>query len=392
MPGRALIFCTAYARTPGEWETRYALWRRAVERIGLRDATVLMVDDGSGILPAGPELSVHTVESLEDASRLHLPPGLHVAHFRDRLGRAEIYDFPGWHRSFAFGCRAAAAGGFERAIHLESDAHLISARAHDFFRGFNDGWAALWSERYQFPEIAAQVAAGAGVAAMGEWSHRTYEALRHHVHESALPFTHVERGLVGDRYGEDLDQIPAEADWATQVQALREPAYYWWLNGGAPNDAPPLIDWTFGRDGNLEAPIGDGWSNPERTHRWMLGLQSVVALPLLPDGAEFMLLLNLMAHVRPNLPRQRLFLFLNETWLGDFEVIAAGFLGVALPGGALRRDGRDKLRFIHPDARIPRQLSDVQDRRWLSLALVRLRIYAAAADTAWDAAPPATPG
>lgn len=377
-PMSTLVFCTAYARTQGEWTTRYTHWLRAVRHPDLAATTILLIDDGSPILPGWPDVTLHTVETLQDAARLPSAPGVHLVHFPDRLGRIETYDFPGWHRSFAFGCRFAAAHGFSRAIHLESDAHLISSRARAFFRTFENGWAALWTERYQFPEIACQVAAGTGIAAMADWSHRPYDTLRHQVHESALPFTHVERGLAGERWGEFDDQVPAGTDYATQIQPLREPAYYWWLDGtpvAAPNTAPPLIDWFFGRGGNTEAAIGDGWAGPERTHRWMLGLQSVVALPLLPEGRDFTLLLNMMAHVRPSLPRQRLFAFVNETAIGEYDLIGTCFVGFDLPGTALRRDGRDKLRFIHPDARVPRLISEVQDRRWLSMALIRLRIF-----------------
>jgi hypothetical protein len=337
---------------------------------------VLIVDDGSDTLPGWAGLRIFSGADLADAARIGLHDGPVLFHFTERLGRADIYDFPGWYRSFVFGALYAEANGFDRVIHLESDAFLISPRAQANFRDFQDGWAALWSERYQFPEIAFQVVAGESLRTLAEFARRPYEALRLQVHETALPLTHVERGLTGDRYGEDTDQIPAGVDYAAQVQELREDSYYWWLEGTAPPDVAPVVDWGFGQDGNLTAPIGDGWARPEPAHRWMTGLLSVLSLPVLPAGQDFVLLLIVMPHVRGDkLPRQRLMLYVNETKVGEFEVVLTWRVGCVIPAGALRRDGTDRLRLLHPDAAAPSAISNHPDGRRLALGLKRMKIF-----------------
>lgn len=376
---RTLVFCTTHAVTPSAWERRYRTWLRAVQRPALGATTILLVDDGSETLPGWPGVAVRCGHALEDAARLPPRPGVMLYHFGKRLGRAAIYDFPGWHRSFAFGALFGEAHGFDRVVHLESDAHLISPRAHDWVRSVADAWAAPWCDKYNFPEIAVQVAAGSGVRAMADFARLPYDALRNEVHETALPLTHVERGLTGGRYGEDHDQIPSEADYSAQVQVWREPAYYWWLEGGAPNPAAPLIHWRFGREGGMAAPLVEGWSAAEAEHRWMLGLESVLLLPPLPPGRAFTLLLDFMPHIRPNWPRQRLIVFVNDTPAGEHDLTSTSFAGFVLPGAALRRDGTDRLRFLHPDARTPHALAGIDDRRLLSVALLGLKIFPAAA-------------
>ena len=372
---KTLVFCTAYARTASDWSRRYRQWLRAVNRPALAADTILIIDDGSETLPGWPGVALHSGNSLADAARLPARPGVMLYHFAKPLGRADIFDFPGWHRSFAFGALFGEAGDFDRVIHIESDAHLISDRAHIWFREFAEGWASLWSARYNFPEIALQVAAGRGVGAMADFARQPYDALRGAVHEDKIPFTHVERNLTGERYGEDLDQVPSDADYVAQVQTLREPTYYWWLEGRLPNTAPPLIDWHFGHSGNMAAPLGDGWAAAEAEHRWMLGLESIVLLPNLPARKDFTLLLTVIPHVRLHLIRQRLILFVNDAPVGEYEVTQTSYLGFRLPSGPLRRDGTDRLRLLHPDGRPPSAISDHPDRRWLSLALVRLRIF-----------------
>jgi hypothetical protein len=38
------------------------------------------------------------------------------------------------------------------------------------------------------------------------------------------------KDFVGDRYGEYLDHIPADADYAVQVLGDQPADYYWWLD------------------------------------------------------------------------------------------------------------------------------------------------------------------
>ncbi|MEJ0044774.1 MAG: hypothetical protein WDN04_00360 [Rhodospirillales bacterium] len=88
----------------------------------------------------------------------------------------------------------------------------------------------MWCEKHQFPEIAIQVIGADQLASLAAFARAPYAALVGKLHEWLLPYTEVERGMVGDRYGEGGEEVPRDADFACQVQCQREPGYYWWLH------------------------------------------------------------------------------------------------------------------------------------------------------------------
>ncbi len=91
------------------WETRYRSWLDAVVA-GRIDATqLLMVDDGSPVLPGWPDTPVCSGSTLADAAPLVGRTGPALFHFTNHLGRPDMLEFPGWHRSFAFAVAYAEA-------------------------------------------------------------------------------------------------------------------------------------------------------------------------------------------------------------------------------------------------------------------------------------------
>ena len=244
---RTLVFCTAHVGpdTPaqGGWQARYRRWVDAVRCGGLRFDQALIIDDGSATLPDWPDLAIIDEPTL---ARSHAPLVLH--HFADRLGRRGLSDFPGWVRSFFFAARYAQAHGFDRVVHLESDAFLVSRRIVAWCNGVEDGWQALWCPRYSRPEAGIQVIAGAGVEAWRRFAAQPVEAMAGQVIETTLPFTQVERGFIGDRYTEAAALVPRSADWCMQAECPPGVApldFYWWLPvqaaGGARAAAAGLL-------------------------------------------------------------------------------------------------------------------------------------------------------
>ena len=115
----------------------------------------------------------------------------------EHLGRTSVFDFPGWHRSFAFAARYAQVHGFRKVIHLESDAFLVSRRIQQHFNDFREGWAAVWSSRYTFPEITVQVAAGRDVGRMAAFFQRSYAEMVGRLHEWSSPLHACRQGFRG---------------------------------------------------------------------------------------------------------------------------------------------------------------------------------------------------
>jgi hypothetical protein len=294
-----------------------------------------------------------------------------LAHFRTRLGRADILNFPGWHRSFCFAALYAQAHGFDRVIHIESDAFIVSRAGSDFLAGFDQGWAAFWSARYDMPESAIQVAAGEGLRRMAEFARQPYEALIGRTHEREIPFTAVAKAFRGDRYGEFSDTIPRDADYAAQVPSGRERAFTWFLPGRAPpSPAVQSIRWDFCA-GDAPAALLDGWSPPEPRHNWMVGAESTLVLPALRGNGDAVLRLRVTPHVFGDvLTSQRLLLTLNGRKLREFFVTLEAVLGCDVPAAWLGRPGGDVLRLIHPDAAAPCDLSPAaSDSRRLALSV-----------------------
>jgi len=230
-PEKTIVFCTAFVPIEGDqyytWNIRYRIWVEAVRRLGIRIDQILLVDDGSEILPDWPDLTI-----INEGDDLRCDAPLVLYHFRHRLGRRDISDFPGWVRSFFSVSRYADANDFQKIVHLEADAFLISSRACDYVNGFRDGWIAPWCKRHERPESGIQIIAGSGLETYKNWSERPVESFANKVIETTLPFSQIAYELLGDRYGEYESRVPRSADWCMQafpssLVSLEE--YFWWM-------------------------------------------------------------------------------------------------------------------------------------------------------------------
>ena len=362
------------------WNTRYRRWLDAVLAADVDATQVLIVDDGSSVLPGWTDTPIYSGSTLADAAALAERSGPALFHFTEHLGRLDVMNFPGWHRSFAFAVAYAEAAGFDRVIHLESDAFLVSPRMRAYVRARTRGWTAMWCEKYQFPEIAVQVIGTDQLPALVAFARAPYAGLIGTLPEFALPCTEIERDMVGDRYGEAEKDVPRTADFACQVPCQREPGYYWWLSEPPTPEAPPAerrIDFIFGRSGNADGHAFEGWAEPEATQQWMISVASVFALPALAPAIEYELVAWVIPYLAMQQPRlQRLILQVNQTVAAEFDIDEEQYIGCALPAALFRRDGTDRLLLLHPDAVSPRSLGESDDERMLAVALRRLSLIA----------------
>lgn len=219
------IFCTSFANSPNEWNGRYRRWLQGIRSSQLEYDNILIVYDGSPVLPDWTDTVIGTDEIDET------PPGeLLLYHFRERLGRKAVFDFRGWHRSFTFAGRYAHARGFEKVIHIELDAFLIGSRVQRYFSDTVSGWTTLWCPRHGLPESAIQVIAGASLGKFAElYRTHPHEKLIGREFEYQLPFDVIEKRFNGDRFGEYLSFVPGNAEYAVQLRDGQTDDYYWWL-------------------------------------------------------------------------------------------------------------------------------------------------------------------
>jgi hypothetical protein len=236
---KTLVFCTAYA-SPSDfyysWDVRYRIWIEAIRRSSLVYDQILLVDDGSAELPGWNDVKV-----IHDSDGLLCGAPLVIRHFGTSLGRPRPGYVPGWVRSFFSVAQYAEINGFTKIIHLEADAFLITQRAVDYVNGLHDGWSTVWCARHQWPESALQVVAGSGLRAFRALAEKPVEEFAGACIEWTLPFTYVERDLMGDRYGEEGRKPPRAADWCSQAAPPKFADYYdyfWflpWLKSVFPN-------------------------------------------------------------------------------------------------------------------------------------------------------------
>ena len=218
-----LAFCTAYASHSQVWESRYRRWVEAMQSNSLNFDLLMLIDDGSASLPDWPEADV--LVSLDERPRHRTA----IYHFHRRLGRPALFAYPGWFRSFCLAARYAEKHGFEKVVHIESDAFLISSRAVQWANSVTDGWEAPWSEHHRFPETAIQVMAGSGLRAYFEFCQIPYSRIVGLEAEVCVPFTAINRDLRGDRLRPPNADIPRDYDWVAQTTPSADRSYYWWL-------------------------------------------------------------------------------------------------------------------------------------------------------------------
>lgn len=234
---RSIFFCTSYIADAHAWKTRYKRWLDYHQALDFGDNFFVMIDDASPFVP--PESEVIVTAPGETFSN-KLPT---IVRFSDRLGRNSLLSYPGWWRSFLHSVELARSLGAQKIIHVESDAFIISPRMRAYINGLHSGWTTFWADSYNFPETAIQVICEDQFEALASFKEKSPSDLEGKFAEELLPFTHVNRAMIGDRYSEFRvpllrtgllrsrkfnrlkffqgdqfrERIPAAADFATQV-------------------------------------------------------------------------------------------------------------------------------------------------------------------------------
>ena len=371
---KTLVFCTSYAASELDWNNRQGVWIKALQCSALHFDQLLIVDDGSSVLPKWAHVEiVRETDAPRSEDVVSDAPIVLYTH-ENRLGRQSVFQFPGWYRSFAFGVLYGAAHGFEKIIHLESDAFLISDRIQRHFNQFTSGWFAVWCEAYLFPEIAIQAAAGNEIAAMAAFVREPYSQLAGQIHEYLIPFTHIERAFIGNRYGEMIGHVPRQADYSTQTHSGQPDAFYWWISSADGRDSDRRMVT------RLRAPFAadlleGSWSGPEAGMNWMLDFDSSLFLPPIEESTEHDLELDLLPCLFQDRKQQRLYVLVNGLLVNAVSLYRSTTILSHVPAGVLRRDRLNHIRFFHPDAFAPNEVGSHPEHRRLSIALAGCALF-----------------
>lgn len=130
----------------------------------------------------------------------------------------------------------------------------------------------------------------------------------------------------------------------------------------------------FGKGGNGNACLRDGWSAPEDGFVWALGPQSTLDLALPPAPGRIFLELTVQPFVRaPLVPAQRFDIVANGHTISRRRLSWFATLRVEIPAAAAQ-DGQLLLSFHHPDAVAPASLGADGDGRALAVQLHALTL------------------
>ena len=214
---KSFIFCTSYFKNESEYVSRYLKWINFYKNLEFsKDKPLILIDDGS------PDVSFCKDINIIDAdleSRDFLGQDLdevNLVRFPNNLGRLSHLAYFGWWRSFLFSFDIAQKYNYEKIIHVESDCFLLTHKIVDEIEGFEDGWLTYWTDKYLFPETNIQVITSQKffekkeIETLLEREKRKSFGFQDSFHaEKVLPFTFVNKKMMGDRYGEEgLKQKP----------------------------------------------------------------------------------------------------------------------------------------------------------------------------------------
>lgn len=195
---KTLLFCTAYFDTGIQ---RYIDWVNYYKE-KLPNCEMLILHDGPINIELKNKLFKETNNYIGEKNLKDFPDKL--------LHQHPI--FPSWWRSFLHGLREGK-NDFNKIIHIESDAFVLSQRLLDYINNTNHGWVALFSQKYGFPESAIQIINEDSFYRIDKMP-EMHDFVK--IVEFVLPYTHVEKSFIGDRYGEDGKLPKHEIDYACQ--------------------------------------------------------------------------------------------------------------------------------------------------------------------------------
>jgi hypothetical protein len=210
---KTLLFCTSFFDNKNVLDKRYKKWLDYYNNSNLIFDQCLIIDDGSPIIPKWNDISIITKEN-----NLDIQPNNKTifVHFDNNLGRLNVRNYPGWYRSFKFAAKYAKKFNFEKIIHIESDAYIISDKCFNVINTLHEGWNTFWCSEHNFPESSIQIIGKDKINSFHNFTNQNYEKFIDNSIECFIPFTNIIKNLKGGRYGENYKTLPDNIDFCCQ--------------------------------------------------------------------------------------------------------------------------------------------------------------------------------
>lgn len=129
---------------------------------------------------------------------------------KTRLSRWSQHAYGFWYSAFGKAAKYAIDNKYEKIIHIDTDVYLLKPRICDYVNNFTTGWLCFFCPMHNYPESTFQLIGKDKFETMYEFMTRDFlEFYPNDLAETRIPWTHVEKNFVGDRYGErNLQQTP----------------------------------------------------------------------------------------------------------------------------------------------------------------------------------------
>lgn len=197
-----MIFCTSSIDTKYDWILKYMLWDAMNSYTNITTSPDLfIINDGelssevkSTIWQSGYDIRINdSYIKGQGVNRLNI-----ICHY-PKLGKLH---YRGWCRSFFSSLDIAEEYNYDKIIHIESDAFVLSDRLWKYLYDIKEGWEVLWCPRYNMPENAIQVICKDSFHEFRQQADRFKDGIRQGIIENLLPYKKINKDFIGDRYGE----------------------------------------------------------------------------------------------------------------------------------------------------------------------------------------------
>ena len=136
----------------------------------------------------------------------------------------------------------------------------------------------------------------------------------------------------------------------------------------------------FSAAGNSDCYVGEGWAEAEATHRWTMGRESHVLLPVAEPGPGCVLVINATPCLSaPDLAEQVVMLALNGRLLATVQIRGLQVLSVPFPKD-LQWDREITVSFSHLSFGKSRAASQMRHGQPLGLMIHAIRVFELSAD------------
>lgn len=188
---KTLLFAPLFLDEPGRME-RNIRWieyyRDLKDQLGYDE--ILMVDNAS------------TANQI--AQFVRKAPEVKIMRRSTRITNLGKCGYGYWYKAHSIAASYALSRGYNRIIHIDTDAYVLTPRFCSFINSIETGWHTVWCDRWKFPEVNIQIIGGTNLLeAMLDFHSEVF--LSFYPNEPAekhMPFTDVHKQFHGDRYGE----------------------------------------------------------------------------------------------------------------------------------------------------------------------------------------------